>query len=334
MNPVMSRAASTGSGPRSNGGGKPIRCRCPWRLDRQPVDWSLRVLPLVLLCLLPAASVEAQLPIPEAVNGFLEDLFRLTPQQREELRKVEVPWNLEQEFGRQILLGYQQQLRRQGLRYSDRDREARYLQQLVQRMQPRMAHAARYRRIQVSVVDSPEIDARSIPGGYLVFSRGLLEFADSEAALIGIVGHELSHLDRRHQLKPLQHWIRTRDQLARPRDTGFPPFFGLTESMLKSWHPFHPDEEAEADRDAVDWMYHEGYDPRELARLFERLAERQAGAALPLPDFLRTHPLFPRRAAAVVEQYDTLQRDKPRAELIVGREALLQRSPVPRPAPP
>jgi hypothetical protein len=309
--------------------------RLPPGPHRKPATSPGLLALLVLMCFVSpgAAPVAAQFPLPDDVNDFLQDLFRLTPQQREELRSVEVPWRTEQGYGRQLLLGYQQQLRRQRIGWSDRNRDARYLQELVQRMQPLMTHAARYRRIQVYVVDSPDIDARSIPGGHLIFWRGLLEFAESEAALIGIVGHELSHLDRRHQLKPIQQWIRAREHLARPRDRDSNEFFEFGQSMMKTFHPFHPDEEAEADRDSVDWMYQLGYDPRELARLFERLADRRAAAELPLPGFLQTHPLFPQRARAVLEQYGTLQRDNPRVDLIIGREALIRRSPDPAIAP-
>ena len=70
-----------------------------------------------------------------------------------------------------------------------------------------MNHARRYRQVQVYVADSSEVDAQSIPGGCLVFHRGLLDVAESEAARVGIIGHELSHLDRRHQLKPIQQMI-------------------------------------------------------------------------------------------------------------------------------
>ena len=42
------------------------------------------------------------------------------------------------------------------------------------------------------------------PGGTLIFFRGILDFAGSEAALVGVIGHELSHLDHGHQLN---HYI-------------------------------------------------------------------------------------------------------------------------------
>lgn len=289
---------------------------------------------LVCLLVLGTPGAWAQLPIPAEAESFLQDLLRLTPQQREELQKVEVPWRTEQDFGRQLLLGYQQNLRRQGIQWSDRNRDARYLRGLVQRIRPLMSQAARYRQIQVYVVNVPDVDARSVPGGYLLFSRGLLEFAESEAALMGIVGHEISHLDRRHQLKPIQQQIRAQNYLAGPREPDAAEFFDLGQSMMKSFHPFHPDEEAEADRDGVDWMYRLGYDPRELARLFQRLADRPAGPNAPLPGFLQTHPLFPRRAQAVLEQYQRLQRADPRENLSVGREALAKRTPAPQLDPP
>jgi predicted Zn-dependent protease len=290
----------------------------------------LPTLGLVLLAtwLFPAASLPAQ-NRPISMDDFFRNWMRMSPEQRAELRKVDVPWQIERDQGRQTFEAYRRHLQQTGVTVSDSSRDAQYLKELVARVHPLMENSRRYRQIEVHVADGPDVDARSIPGGYLVFHRGLLEFAESEAALVGIIGHELSHLDHKHQLKPVQQWIRTSNQLSRANRMNLGDFFSLGQNMMNSFHPFHPEEEEEADLDGVQWMHQLGYDARELARLFQRLGERpRRGDPAVMPAFLRTHPLFPDRAATTLRHYQLMQRRMPRDELVVGREALAEREPA------
>ena len=279
-------------------------------------------------------SAFAQFPFefPNSVDEMMEGFFRLSPEQRAELRDVEVPIRSEREFGEQVLQSYRKQIRLQGLNISNQGTDSRYLSQLVGRIKPLMVNRGRYSKIEVHVVDSSEVDARSIPGGILIFYRGLLEFAENEAALAGIVGHELSHLDRRHQLKPLQQQLvaqkKFQSATVRPSfDLG--DFFDFGKLSLNSYHPFHPEEEAEADRDAVVWLHQLGYQPLELAKLFQRLSQLNQGIAAQPPAFLRTHPAMRDRSAEVTRLAADLQKNAPKANLVVGHQALAQRSPAP-----
>ena len=56
----------------------------------------------------------------------------------------------------------------------------------------------------MAIIPLDAADAFSVPGGDLLFSQGLLETAGNEAALMGVVCHELAHLDRGHQLLELR----------------------------------------------------------------------------------------------------------------------------------
>src|SRR5581483_1732682 len=94
----------------------------------------------------------------------------------------------EQRYGDSIVDAYLAGLRRQGLTVCDEGADADYLVALATRLRPFMKNRDRYETIKIYVVDSPRVDARSFPGGSLVFFRGLLDFADSEAAMVGIVG--------------------------------------------------------------------------------------------------------------------------------------------------
>ena len=276
-------------------------------------------------------SLLAQIEFPRLFEDVMNDTVRLSAEEREALRKVDVPLAKEKEYGDSIFSGFKNQLATQGISISDKNRDAKYLMALANRVKPLLQNARRYPQLRIYVVDSPDVDARSIPGGILIFYRGLFESAESEAALIGIVGHELSHLDRRHQLKPLQQQELAQQQFQRMATQGqFNPrdFFDFGKLSMNSFHPFHPDEEAEADLDAVVWMYQLGYQPTELGKLFQRLAPGNRPGAEFMPSFLRMHPPFPERSAKVTEETARLQQIEPRLDLIIGRDELKRRSPA------
>ncbi len=276
-------------------------------------------------------SLQAQIEFPRVFEGMMNDTVRLSAEEREALRKVDVPLAKEKEYGNSVFSGFKNQLATQGISISDKGKDAKYLMALANRVKPLLQNAGRYSKLRIYVVDSPDVDARSVPGGILIFYRGLLESAESEAALIGIVGHELSHLDRRHQLKPLQQQALAQQQFQRMAAQGqFNPqsFFDFGKLSMNSFHPFHPDEEAEADLDAVGWMYQLGYQPTELGKLFQRLAPGNRPGADFMPSFLRMHPPFPERSAKVTEETARLQQIEPKLDLIIGRDELQRRSPA------
>ncbi|MCD6151169.1 MAG: M48 family metalloprotease, partial [Deltaproteobacteria bacterium] len=55
-----------------------------------------------------------------------------------------------------------------------------------------------------TLIDSPIINAFALPGGYVYISRGLLAEVNNEAQLAGVMGHELGHVNARHNMKRLQ----------------------------------------------------------------------------------------------------------------------------------
>jgi predicted Zn-dependent protease len=146
------------------------------------------------------------------------------------------------------------------------------------------------------VIETDSADAYSIPGGHLLLTRGLLDTCGSEAALVGVLAHELSHLDREHQLIPLKQ-----SQLAgKPLNSDD----SLMWISLAS-RPFRPEQESEADMDATQWMMSAGYDPKQLVKLLESWQDRQS-QTMPwmqfIPSFVKSHPNPGRRAQVILEQ--------------------------------
>ncbi len=267
--------------------------------------------------LLAASAVTGQdrnRPAVFDVEAFFDQVFgEQTPEQRRALEQVEISWQEEQQFGRQALDRFLADLRRQNIRVVSRGKEVERLRRLVEKIRPQMEHADRYRSITVLVAESPESDARCFPGGNLVFFRGLLEEVPSESALVGVIGHELSHIDHGHQLRYLKAMRLAQrtfsaGRAAEPRNMMHDTLL-LTRTFAR---PFRPEEELEADRDGVTWAYRAGYDPRDLAKLFLLFEERKGKPNAVLPAFLRTHPYDRQRYEAVLQRYEELVRTEPR----------------------
>ncbi len=201
--------------------------------------------------------------------------------------------------------------------------DSRYVSQLVAAIRPRMRRAARYRRIRVVVLDSPRTDARAFPGGTVLVHRGLLDFAGSEAALVGVLGHELSHIDHGHQLRQMKM-----AQLARKSNRTAAAFLQDGLQLGRSFlRPFRPEDEAAADADGAQWAFDLGYDPDALADMFLRMHRRDQSdqRAGQVPSFLRSHPYHIDRYRALQKQSQRLRLEQPQKSLRVGAENLKQR---------
>ena len=271
------------------------------------------------------------LPPPWADPQAMFDHFFGKEDQQDEkaLAEIEVSLKQEQQLGKTAVSAYLAYLKNQKIPVVSRGKDVEYLRALVETVRPLMTQAERYRSIKVYVAQSSRCDARSFPGGTLVFSRGLLESADSEAAVVGIVGHELAHLDRGHHLRRIRQW-----KLAEQTFSGeggpvsAERFFGVGTMMARMFaRPFRPEYEAEADRDADRWAYLAGYDPRELAKLLLQAHQHRDHPALPIPEFFRTHPPGPDRHQAITDLYDELRLTKPQQQLYIGTQNLRRRVP-------
>lgn len=249
-----------------------------------------------------------------AENFLPEPLAGLSAEEMKSLEKISIPFPEEKKFGKQVLDRLESTLRAQDTQLIRRSKTVTYLSQLTQRLVPHMKHAKRYAKIDIGVIDTTAIDAYSIPGGQLLVTTGLMNDVQSEAELVGVLCHELSHLDRGHQLLPLK--------LAKQVE----PTQDLRNKLpwiAKASIPFRPEFESQADQDAVQWMLDEGYDPRELAHLLIRWnarQDRQAGWTKMIPSFAKSHPDSDRRAQAVLDLAE--QSKRPLDDLIVGKERL------------
>jgi predicted Zn-dependent protease len=258
---------------------------------------------------------------------FVEMLTGESESDRRLLEKTDVTLGEERRLGAQLLELFFGSLEREGIRAVQRGKDVAYVRAIVDEIHPQMQNAQRYRTIRVYVIDSDVTQALSFPGGTIAVWRGLIEFAESEAALVGIVAHELSHIDRGHQLDSLrrtklaQHTLLTGDVTPQQFLTAGRLF------VSQFMRPFRPEQETEADSDAARWTFNAGYDPMEMATMFQRLHQRDQNRRQPLLDFLRSHPYHIDRFHAVKKLSGEMQADRPAHDLYVGNRNLRIRMP-------
>jgi len=262
-----------------------------------------------------------------AADQVFGQFFGESNAERRALERVKISPREEQAIGERDLQGLLQSLRQRRIRVVERGTDADYLNALVAEIRPRMKNARRYPKIRVYVAETKETDARAFPGGSIVVMTGLIDFAESEAALVGVLAHELSHIDHGHQLR-LARGMKLAQQPWTPQDQpayGMPPNIAL---MTKQFaRPFHAEDEAEADHDGAIWAFELSYDPLEMADLFRRLDRKQPTGPMRMPRFLRTHPYHAERYEAVKQLSSELRAATPGVKLYVGSANLRKRIP-------
>lgn len=307
---------------------------------------TLRIISVTLLAFLLTASRFATAQRPQQRPGQnpaeammqemkkqQEKMFRAMFGERDDvtdaqLAKISVSLDEEKKFGAKVLEYYLDTLKAKGYQLVEEGKDVGYLRELIETIRKKNDITKRYRTLRVILADSPEIEAMTIVGGTIVVHRGLLDFVESEAELAGVLGHELSHLERNHLTRPIRRAKYFESTVA---GGGFSmeKMFSMFDVMFDQFlRPFRPEDEAEADRDGAKWIYELGYDPRALARMFERIGRKKNGADVVMLPMFQSHPKFSERQRDVLQVYDQLQKKRPKKNLELGVKNLADRRPL------
>jgi hypothetical protein len=147
----------------------------------------------------------------------------------------------------------------------------------------------------IKVIDSDEVNAFALPGGFFYVNKGLLLAADNEAEIAGVMAHEIAHVAARHAMENIAKanlW----QGLAMAGSIflgGIPGLIyqntaGLGLAALFS--KFSRSAESEADRLGTQYLYAAGYDPNAMATMFEKLASKNKKKPGFLAKTFSSHP--------------------------------------------
>lgn len=167
----------------------------------------------------------------------------------------------------------------------------------------------------IRVIDSDEVNAMALPGGFFYVNSGLILNADEEAELAGVMAHEIAHVAAHHAAREM-----TRSNYAQ---IGMVPLifvggyaaYGIYEAaqigIPLTFLQFSRDFEAQADFLGVQYMYRAGYDPQAFVTFFEKiqnLEKRKPGA---VSRAFANHPQTPDRIQASQEEIAHILPPKP-----------------------
>lgn len=167
----------------------------------------------------------------------------------------------------------------------------------------------------IKVIDSDEVNAFALPGGFFYVNTGLILAADEEAELAGVMAHEIAHVAARHAMRQL-----TRSQWA---NIGTIPLIfigggvgyavraaaglGLPLTFLQFSRGF----EAEADYLGVQYMYKTGYDPQAYIAFFEKIQAKEKKKPGTFAKAFSTHPQTPDRIEKSQEEIASILPARP-----------------------
>lgn len=167
-----------------------------------------------------------------------------------------------------------------------------YMDDLVQRL---VRNSDARLPFTVKVIDSDELNAFALPGGFLYVNTGLILQAETEAELAGMLAHEIAHVTARHTTKR-QTKARLVQWLTLPLlFIGGPVGYGIQQAvglaMPLTFLKFARNAEREADFLGLQYTYRAGYDPTALIDILERLKEKEDDPEGGLAKIFSSHPM-------------------------------------------
>jgi predicted Zn-dependent protease len=153
----------------------------------------------------------------------------------------------------------------------------------------------------IKVIDSDEVNAFALPGGFFYVNSGLILRAQEESELAGVMAHEIAHVAARHGTKQA-----TKGDIVQLASipamifipyswAGYAAYQGMNFLIPMTFLKFSRDAEREADFLGLQYMYKSGYDPNSYVTFFERIQADEKRRPGTIGKAFSSHPPTPER---------------------------------------
>ena len=169
--------------------------------------------------------------------------------------------------------------------------------------------------VSIKVIDSDEVNAFALPGGFFFVNTGLILKADTEAELAGVMAHEIAHIAARHGTRQA-----TRGQIVNYASipliflggwAGYGIRQGASVLIPMGFLKFSRSFEKEADMLGLEYMYKAGYDPTAFVDFFEKLQADEKKKPGTFAKVFASHPMTADRIAFAQKNIQTILEAKP-----------------------
>lgn len=150
--------------------------------------------------------------------------------------------------------------------------------------------------ISVKIIDSPEINSFTLPGGFIYVYTGLLHAAGSEAELAGVLAHETAHVACRHWASDATKQTLLQYAMIPLIFTplSYPVYIGISEGLNLgiplAFLKFSRNDEQQADFLGLQYMWKAGYDPNAYLGMFAKIIQEQRRDPGSVPSIFMDHP--------------------------------------------
>jgi hypothetical protein len=162
----------------------------------------------------------------------------------------------------------------------------------------------------IKVIDSDEVNAFALPGGFFYVNSGLILAADEEAELAGVMAHEIAHVAARHGMRQQTraNWaqIGTIPLIFIGGGIGYGIYEASGLALPLTFMKFQRNFEAEADYLGLQYMYKTGYDPQAFIAFFEKLQAKEKKKPGTLAKAFASHPQTPDRIEVSQKEIATI----------------------------